>query len=812
MIFEHIKIGFRHLIKDKFYTFLNFTGLCIGIIIALFIATWVIDELNYDNYFGDSDRIYRVERDFNYNGRAREMPVTSFNYAKALANTFPEIVATTKMYPYEVYMNDPHNIFRKEMVHFADSNFFEIFNFNLISGNPLTALDNPNSVVLTQKSAQKLFGDTQVLGKTVQVKIENLQYSLKVTGIIDRVPQNTHFHPEIIVPLPLLREYLERVYDEWRVNVGYTYIKIDDTKNLEKIQSQLPEFMLQYVDPAYRTMLQDDDDINDAIVAKLKNIEDIHLKSHLEYELETNGDIKTVYLLSSIAILIVLLAVINYVNLTNARSEIRSLEVGIRKVVGSTKTQLARHFFTESFILILVAFLVSITFMFLLSDLYQNISGKEFHWVFFKSFNYTAILLGGFVVISILAGLYPAVFVSGFNILKSLKGKKQPQSQNISSKASLVIFQFVISIGLITFSLLMALQIKLIHSKDIGFNKDNLLVIEVDNPNVREQYNSFKDELKSLSNVQEITSAGVVPINQIYPSLTVKKPEATDDIFFAYIGVNYDYFKTFEIELLSGRLFSEQFSDTSAMRYVINEKASQQLGFANPDEAIGQFVETKSRLVSTYDKGEIIGVVKNFNIKSLHNNIEPAGMVLFPNYLNAIFVRINPKQIGRTVQEIQSIWQKRYPESEFNYYFLADAIDKQYESEKGLQSKILLSTLLAIVIGCMGLLGLSVYILQQRTKEIGVRKVNGATVNNLVFLFSKQYIKWISISALIVCPVSFFLFKNWLNNFAIKININYFWGIFIIAWLAITLISLVTVIGQTIKYARLNPVDVLKYE
>ena len=205
-------------------------------------------------------------------------------------------------------------------------------------------------------------------------------------------------------------------------------------------------------------------------------------------------------------------------------------------------------------------------------------------------------------------------------------------------------------------------------------------------------------------------------------------------------------------------------------------------------------------------------MVKNFNIKSLHNNIEPAGMVLFPNYLNAIFVRINPKQIGRTVQEIQSIWQKRYPESEFNYYFLADAIDKQYESEKGLQSKIILSTLLAIVIGCMGLLGLSVYILQQRTKEIGVRKVNGATVNNLVFLFSKQYIKWISISALIVCPISFFLFKNWLNNFAIKININYFWGIFMIAWLAITLISLVTVIGQTIKYARLNPVDVLKYE
>lgn len=812
MIFEHIKIGFRHLIKDKFYTLLNFSGLCLGIVIALFIATWVIDELNYDRYFSDSERIYRVERDFNYNGRARKMPVTSFNYAKALENTFPEIETTTKIYPFDIYMNDPNNIYRKESVFFADSNFFEIFDFNLISGNITTALDHPNSIVLTQKSAEKLFGKSQVLGENIEIKIEDLKYSLKVTGIIDHIPQNTHFHPEIIIPLPLLREYYARIYDEWRVNVGYTYIKIDDNKNLEKIKSQLPDFMMHYVDPAYRTMLQDDDDINDAIVAKLKNIEDIHLKSHLVYELETNGDIKNVYLLGSIAVLIMLLAVINYVNLTNARSEIRSLEVGIRKVIGSTKTKLAMHFFFESFVLILFAFLVSIVFMFLLSGLYQNISGKEFHWVFFDTFQYSGILIGSFLIITLLAGFYPALFVSRFSILKSLKGKKQPQSKNINTKASLVIFQFVISIGLITFSLLMALQIKLIHSKDIGFNKENLLVIDVDNPNVRTQYNSFKDELESLSSITSVTSAGTVPINQIYPSLTVKKPNATDDIFFAYIGVNYNYFKTFEIDLLAGRLFSEDFSDTSSIRYIINEKATQLLGYTEPEQAIGKFIETKNHLVTNYDKGEIIGVVKNFNIKSLHNDIEPAGMILFPNYLNAIFVRLNQDQVGQTIQQIKDIWQKRYPESEFNYYFLADAINKQYESEKGLQSKIILSTLLDIIIGCMGLLGLSIYILQQRTKEIGVRKVNGASVTSLLLLFSKQYIKWISISAIIVCPVSFFLFKNWLNNFAIKININYFWGVFMIAWLTITIISLITVIGQTFKYARLNPVDVLKYE
>jgi len=812
MIFEHIKIGFRHLIKDKFYTLLNFTGLCIGIVIALFITSYVIDEINFDNYFTDSERIYRVERDFNYNGMVREMPVTSFNYAKALESTFPEITSTTRVYPFEIYFNDPNNIFRKKLVHFADSNFFEIFNFNLAVGNALTALDNPNSIVLTKKSALQLFGSENVLGRSVQVKIENLEYSLKVTGIIDKIPNNTHFHPEIIVALPLLKEYYQRIYNEWRVNVGYTYIKIDNNKNLEKIKSQLPEFLLQNVDQAYRTMLQDDDDITDAIEVKLKNIEHIHLQSHLEYELETNGDIKNVYLLISIAVLIILLAVINYVNLTNARSEIRSLEIGIRKVVGSSKTKLALHFFLESFALIFFAYIISIILMFSLSNFYENISGKEFNWVFFNSFKYASILFGSFLIISLLAGLYPAIFISRFSILKSLKGKKQPQNKNVNSKASLVIFQFFISIGLICFSLLMALQIKLIHTKDIGFNKENLLVIDVDNPKVREQYDSFKDELEKISKVESITSAGTVPINQIYPSLTVRKPDATDDLFFAYIGINYDYFKTFEIDLLSGRLFSKEFSDTSEIRYVINERASKLLGYSDPIEAIGSFIETKSHLVSTYNRGEIIGVVKDFNFKSLHNNIEPAGIRVFPEYLNAIFVRISPNQINNTLKEIKAIWEKRYPESEFNYSFLSDTINKQYTSEKGLQSKIILSTVLAIIIGCMGLLGLSIYILQQRTKEIGIRKVNGANTNSLVFLFSKQYIKWITISALLVCPVCFLLFKNWLNNFAIKININYFWGIFLIAWLTITIISLITVIGQTIKYSKLNPVDVLKYE
>jgi putative ABC transport system permease protein len=812
MILEHLKTGFRHLVKDKFYTLLNFAGLCTGIVIALFIATWVIEESGYDKHFTDSEKIFRIERDFNYNGMAREMPVTSFNYAEALVNTYPEIETATKLYPSEIYIQNKNQVFHKNKVYFADSNFFRIFDFNLIAGNPGKLLHDQNSVVLTRKSAVKLFGNENVLGKTLLVRIENLQYALKVTGIIDHIPDNTHFHPEIIISLPLLKEYLVRVYHEWRVNVGYTYIKLKDAGQAELLQSQFPEFLLKYVDPAYRTMLQDNDDITDAIELKLKNIEDIHLTSHLEYELENNGDLKNLFLLSGVAILTLFLAVINYVNLTNARSEMRSLETGMRKVFGSHKLQLALHYFIESFVMILLAFLFSIVLLFLLSPLYQNISGKAFHWMFFDSPVYFAILLATFIFISLLAGIYPAIFISRFKILKSLKGKKQVQHKKFDTKVYLVIFQFFISIGLITFALLMTMQVKLIRSKDIGFNPNNLLYIEVDHPKVREEYNSLKNELEKISQVEHVTSAGTVPINQIYPSLTVRKQNANEDLFFAYIGVNYDYFKTMNIELLAGRYFSNEFSDTSEIRYIINERATKLLGYQNPEEAIGQLIETKSHLVSEYNKGEIVGVVKDFHIKSLHNKIEPVGIQMFPEYLNAIFVRIQPENMNKTIQKIQTIWQTRYPECEFNYSFLSDIIREQYQSEKAFQVKLILSTILAVMIGCMGLLGLSIYILQQRTKEIGVRKVNGASSRSLVVMFAKQYLRWITISALFACPISYFFFKNWLNNFAVKIDFNYFWIVFMLAWLLISLISLLTVIGQTIKYANLNPVDVLKYE
>jgi len=812
MIYEHFKTGFRHLLKDKFYTALNFSGLCLGLLLAMFIVTWIIEELNYDKHFTDSDKIYRVERDFSYNGRACEMPATSFNYAKALEHTFPDIEASTKMYPFNIFLLTQNEIYKKEKVHFADSNFFEIFNFQFLSGNPFNALDNLNSVVLTKQSAQSFFGKVNVLGETIKVKVEDLEYNLKITGIIKEVPQNTHFHPDVIIPLPLLKDYYKSLYNEWRANIGYTYIKINNNKNLAHIKSKLPEFLLQHAGPAYHTILQDNDDINDAIRLKLKNIEDIHLKSHLECELETNGDIRNIYLLASVALLIILLAVSNYINLANARSEIRSLEVGIRKVVGSSKLQLAFHFFLESFMMMLFAFVVSIILLFLLSPIYENLSGQEFRWIFFDSYLYFSLLLGSFFAVSLLAGLYPAIIISRFKILKSLKGKRQANNTNFSTKAALVVFQFFISIGLITFSLLVSLQINLIYKKDIGFDQNNLLVIDVNSPSLRNHFDSFKEQLLNVNGIKKVTSAGVVPVNQIYPSFTVQNPSSGQDIFLAYLGVNYDYIETFQIDLVAGRFFSRNFADSSCSRYVINEKTSRLLGFTNPEEAIGQQIKTKSHLVSTYDKAEIIGVVKDFNFKSLHEEIEPAGIQLLPEYLNAIFIRMNTTDQKTTIKEIKSLWKSRFPESEFNYSFLSDTILDQYRSEKGLQTKLVICTFLAVIIGCIGLFGLSVYILQQQTKEIGMRKVNGATSKMLIILFSKQYLNWIAISALFAFPVTYYLFRSWLTNFAIKIDFHYFWIVFILAWFIVIVISIVTIIGQTIKFSKLNPVDLLRDE
>lgn len=811
MIFAHLKIALRHFSKNRFYTFLNFFGLSLGLLISLYIATWVIDELNYDNYHVNSNRIYRVERDFNYNGVSREMPVTSFNYAKALQKDFPEIINSTRMYPREISLLDKNNIYRKRLVHFADSNFLEIFSFNLKKGNPSKALDEPNAIVLTEKAAQSFFGTKDVYGKTLKIKIDDLEYSVQVSGILEKIPDNTHFHPDIIVPLPMLKDLLQNIYTEWRVNIGYTYIHVN-TDNISNIEASLPEFLLQHAGSAYKTILHGDDDINDAIELKLKKLTDIHLKSHLEYELETNGDIKNIYLLSTIAVLILLLAISNYVNLTNAKSEIRSLEIGIRKVVGSSKFQVVKHFFTESMILILGVFIFSIILLFLLAPFYEQISEKEFNWVFFDSFNYFSLILLMFFAISFLAGIYPALFISRFKILKSLKGKKQIQHSKINTKAILVVFQFLISIGLISFSLLMGMQIRLIQTKDIGFNKDNLIVIETDNPDVRNHFDSFREELLKIKQVEKVSSAGVVPVSQLYPSLTVQKTDSDEDYFFSYMGVNYDMIELFDIEIKAGRSYSREFSDTSEARFILNEKAAQLLNYNNYNDAINEPIKFRNHLVRTYEKGEIIGVVRNFNFKSLHNNIEPLAIQLNPQYLSAIFIKVNSENINQAIKNINNVWSSNYPEIEFSYSFLSDTINKQYITENSLQTKLVLSTLLAIIIGCIGLLGLSIYILQQKAKEIGVRKVNGASTSSLVVLFTKQYLKWISISALIACPTSFYLFKNWLNNFSDKINLNYFWLVFTISWLIVTIISLITVMGQTIKFSKLKPVEVLKDE
>ncbi len=811
MILAHLKIGFRHLKKNLLHSLLNFFGLSLGLIIALYICTWVIDELSYDNYHFEAENIYRVERDFHYNGRLREMPVTSFNYAKAFQKDFPDVINSTRMYPREISLLDKNNIYRKRLVHFADSNFLEIFNFKLIEGNPKKALDEPNAIVLTKKAATSFFGTSEVLGQMIKIKLDELEYTMKVTGIIEKIPDNTHFHPEIIIPLPILKELMQQIYYEWRVNIGYTYLHVKDG-DISRIEPKLPEFLLQHAGSAYKTVVNGDDDITDAIDLKLKKLTDIHLKSHLEYELETNGDIKNIYLLSTIALLIILLAISNYVNLTNAKSETRSLEIGIRKVVGSSKLHIIKNFFSESMLLILSVFIFTIALLFILAPYYEEISGKTFYWVFFDSLKYFSILLILFFIISFLAGIYPALFISRFKILKSLKGKKQVQHKRFNSKAILVIFQFLISIGLISFSLLMGMQIRLIQTKDIGFNKENIMVIETDNPNVRNHFDAFRDELLKIKQVDLVSSAGVVPINQIYPSLTIKNPGLDEDFFFSYMGVNYDYIEVFDIEVLAGRSYSREFSDTSGARFILNEKAAHLLNYNNYNEALGEPIDFRNHLVRTYEKGEIIGVIRNFNFKSLHNTIEPLIMQLNPPYLGAIFVKIKPEERNKAIQNINEIWTENYPDLEFNYSFLSDTINKQYISEGDLQAKLILSTILAIIIGCIGLLGLSIYILQQKSKEIGIRKVNGADTTSLVFLFSKQYIKWISIAAIIACPTSFYLFKNWLNNFADRINLNYFWLVFTLSWLIIALISLITVMSQTIKYARLKPVDVLKDE
>ncbi len=801
----------RNIKKNLLFSALNSFGLAIGIMISIFIVSWILDELNYDKFNVKHEKIYRLERYINWRDFNLEMPITSGPYKQALIDNFPLVVNAVRITPQEAMLKDQQNIYRKNKIFFVDGSILEMFSFSVLAGD-YSALMEPNSIVLTENMSERLLGSSETVGKTIRMEYAGIEYNLKINAVIEEFPSSSHFHPEILISLSTLYPTQKEALEDWIQNTLYTYVELKDKNDDAKILSQFPEFLETQVGPRYASILNEGETINDMMELKLKSLSDIHLHSQLEFELENNGNITLIYLFGAVAFLILIIASINFINLSTAKGESRSLEVGIRKVSGAQKKQLILQFIFESVLISFLSFLIAIVLSELLAPFYTNITGKEFEWILLSNLRYFILLLAILIFTGILSGIYPAFYLTSFNPLKILKAGKSISDKKGSFRMILVTFQFFISISFIILSMLIFFQLDFIAKKDIGYNKNNMIVVPVDSKTVQRNYDSFKNDLLSNPVIfKNITSAAELTTSHMYEAASMKKLGTDDAHFMIFMNINYDFIETLNLNLLAGRSYQKEYTDTAHNRYILNETALKNFGWQNPDEAIGEKIELVSN-TSNNKTGEIIGIIKDFHFKSIHQEIEPLVFKLIPEKLSYIYIRVNPNQTNEAINHISKLWTNKFPEAEFNYFFLSDVLENQYSNERLLKDKLIISTLLAILIACLGLLGLSLFIIKQKTKEIGVRKVLGASVQSIVKLLSFSYLKWVGVSTIMAWPISYWIINKWLQNFSVQISLINYWWVFLLSGILGSLITLLVVSVQSIKYASVNPATILKYE
>ena len=804
MIRDYLKVTFRNLANQKFYTSLNIVGLSIGIASCLLILLYVYNELSYDTFHPKAERVYRV----GLNGKIADQEIFTTSTCPPLASTvveeFPEVENATRIFPYwgqQIIRYEQTAIF-EEKVYFADSSFFDVFGFKLLEGNPATALTEPNTVVIPRDVAQKYFGTASGLGKTILIGAEKVPH--KVTGILEKIPANTHLHFSM---LRSMEGYPNSKDQMWLNNNLLTYLLLHKEASPASVEEKFVPMVVKYVGPEVQQFmgisLETFAEQGNKYGFFLQPLLDIHLHSQLNDELEPNGDITYVYIFAAIAFFMILLACINFMNLATARSANRAKEVGVRKTLGSLRSTLVWQFITESVVLSLIAALLALVMTILLLSPFNNIAGKEISVDLFRQPWFIMSFLGLMLTVGIIAGSYPAFYLSSFRPVEVLKGKLKAGMKSSGIRNVLVVFQFFVSITLIICTILVYEQLEYTRTKNLGFQKENVVVIEGMWPLSQGQQNTLKQALMDHSQVINASISNNVPPG-VNNTTVFRKKGTEDDILISTYGIDYEHLPTMRIELLDGRNFSRDFpTDTTAI--LINEAAVKAFGF---DQAVNETLEYFGG-----DNGrqefKIVGVFKDFNYETLRNKIRP--LVLFLTRRGGVMsVRVETDNMPSTLAMMEEAWKKHTPGEPFQYYFLDESYDALFRAEQRLGKIFSIFTGLAILVACLGLFGLAAFIAEQRTKEIGIRKVLGASVPGVVMLLSKEFTKLVVISFVIAAPVAYFIVDKWLEGFAFRIDIGL--GIFIIAGLAALLIAWLTVSWQSIKAASVDPVHSLRNE
>lgn len=807
MFRNYLKVAIRSLWKNKGFSAINIIGLAVGLATCLLITLYVIDELSFDQYNKKADRIFRVDPDIHFGTTQYDLAVASDLLALTLLKEYPQVEATVRFRNYGgLRVKKGNENLLEPRVLYADASLFEVFTLPMIAGNPATALKEPNTVVITESTAKKYFNSTDVVGQSLVI---NDTSHFTVMGVIRDIPVQSHFSVDLIVSLSTSDEINKNT---WLSNNFNTYALLRPGTDPAAFEKNIQGIVTRHIGPeiktALKTSLEDFGKQGNHFRFRTIPLLKIHLHSSKTAELAPNSSIEYVYIFSAVAIFILLIACVNFMNLSTARSANRAREVGVRKVLGSLRSQLILQFLAESMLVSLIALLLALFLTWATLPWFNQLSGKTISIGFISFSRLLPVLLAIVFLAGLLAGSYPAFFLSAYQPIQVLKGKLAGGFKTGWLRNSLVVFQFGIAIFLIIGTVVIFNQLKYIQQKNLGFDRSQVLVVQ-NGYALGKQAKAFEDAVKQLPAVEAATITGYLPTSDYRNDNTFFKESTLDQqsaLALQVWSVDDQYVPTLGMQMTAGRNFSKQFG-TDSTAVILNEAAVKIFGLSDPiNKQIYTFADNTGKNLKAYT---VIGVVKNFNFNSLRQEVSPLGLFLQAEQGSLAF-RVNTTDMGGLVSRIEQTWKTMAPGQPFSYSFMNEDFDRIYRAEERTGSISLAFSILAICIACLGLFGLAAYAAEQRTKEIGIRKVLGATVGNIVGMLSKDFLKLVIISALVAFPFAWWAMNNWLQSYAYRIRIG--WWVFAITGGVAVIIAVLTVSFQAIRAALANPVKSLHTE
>jgi putative ABC transport system permease protein len=791
MFWNYLKVTWRNIKRYKGYSSINIIGLAVGLACCILILLWVQDELSYDRFHAKADDLYRAVTEYQ-----KTVPSTHYwpvcaPLAPALKEDYPKIIKATRFT--RLRREQPVKYGDKSLLEaqicLTDPDFFEMFTFPLLQGDPASALSNPNSLVITEEMATKYFGSENPLGKTLNI---NNEHDFTVTGIMKNIPHNSHLKFDFLVPFIRIEDFEKEwaVLDNWTLNGFATYVLLQKNTSLQELNHKIKDFILKHVAESKDLLY-------------LQPLKDIHLySSHIQFGIEGQGNIKYVYIFSVVAFFVLIIACINFMNLATARSSNRAKEVGLRKVVGARRPQLIGQFFCESVLMALLSLILAVILVELFLPAFRNLSGKPLDLGFSNNINILLTIVVMTLITGFLSGTYPALFLSSLRPVKVLKGRLKTEERGYLFRKILVVSQFSLSILLIICTILVSNQVDYMRNRKLGLDKEQVVYLPIRSEQV-DKYDPLKIELLKNTGIRNVAASSNIPTYGVIlttDNFTWEGKDPEDIKVLHVTSTGYDFIETLNMEMIQGRSFSEEYrSDENAV--VINETAQKMIGMEDP---VGKLLMQRDTELP------IIGVVKDYHFRSLHSEIEPLLLVNAPSLYRYILIKLDSGDIPSTLANIESTWKTFFPDSPFEYHFLDEAYDKLYRTEQRMGTLFNYFTGLAVLISCLGLFGLASFMAEKRTKEIGIRKVLGAPVSGVVILLNKEFIKWVLIANIVAWPVAYYAMSKWLQGFAYRTNIGV-WSFALAALIALA-IAVVTVSYKSIKAATANPVESLRYE